>query len=205
MSKNKNHYEQKAKQKALMGTHAEADSKGRIYKGQDILIGTLGGIVTGIVIGRPSLYAGAAVTGAGYYFRHPMATMFGAGLMVSGGYQTISGMNGVEKTGVDGVKERLLNFKDTIKHQLYLDKIIGKKKEEKSEDDQATNGVGNVQYFKHPGSSNELDFSEADRLEQQIEQSGKQYAQMHGKPDDFSAAEHDDVNGLEGSLEERLM
>jgi hypothetical protein len=213
----KNHYVQKAKQKSLTGTSTahEAETKGDFkktaaYTGRDILFGAIGGSLAGAVLGRSSLLVGIAVTGAGHYFGSPTAAMFGVGMMASGGYQTVSSaMNGTEKDGVEGIKERFGNFKENLKRQLFLDKIIAKKKEkEKSYEEESTNGVGEVQYFKHPSSEEvkgkELDFTEANRIEQQIEQSGKQFAQMHGMSDDFSGTE-DDVNGLEGEVEDRIM
>jgi hypothetical protein len=208
----KNKYVQKARQKALMGTDAASAAetkhdfkKTAIYTGRDILFGAIGGSLAGAVVGRSSLLVGIAVTGAGHFFGSPSAAMFGVGMMASGGYQTISSaMNGVEKEGVEGIKERFGNFKENLKRQLFLDKIIpaSKSEKEKSGEDESTNGVGEVQYFKHPGSEEvnekkELDFSEANRLEQQIEQSGKQFAQMNGMSDDFSGTEHDDLNGHE--------
>ncbi len=210
----KNHYVQKARQKALAGTHTASSSvetkhdikKTLAYTGRDILFGAIGGSLAGAVMGRSSLLVGIAVTGAGHFLGSASAAMFGVGMMASGGYQAVSsGMNGVEKDGVEGIKERFGNFKDNLKRQLFLDKIISKKG--KGGDDDGTNGMGNVQYFKHDEDlqGKELDFSEANRLEQQIEQSGKQFAQMRGISDDFSGTEHDDVNGLEGDMQERLM
>ncbi len=217
----KNHYVQKARQKSLSGTSSahEVETKGDFkktaaYTGRDILFGAIGGSLAGAVIGRSSLLVGIAVTGAGHYFGNPTAAMFGVGMMASGGYQTVtSAMNGTEKEGVEGIKERFGNFKENLKRQLFLDKIVSKKKEkDKSEEEESTNGLSEVQYFKHPSSeevNGNLDFTEANRIEQQIEQSGKQFAQMHGMSDDFSGTEEDvsgtedDVNGLEG--EDRIM
>lgn len=224
--KKKNRYESKAKQKSLTGTSSshDASAKGDFTKtaahtGRDILFGAIGGSLAGAVIGRSSLLVGIAVTGAGHYFGSPSAAMFGVGMMASGGYQTVSGaMNGTEKEGIEGIKERFGNFKENLKRQLFLDKIVPKKKEnEKNEDDESTNGMGRVQYFKHP-SAKELDFSEANRIEQQIEESGKQFARMNGMSGDFSGTEddvngteddingtEDDVSGLEGEVEDRIL
>lgn len=220
----RNHYEQKAKQKTLSGTHTaqEVDTKGDFkktaaYTGRDILFGAIGGSLAGAIVGRSSLLVGIAVTGAGHYFGSPSAAMFGVGMMASGGYQTVSAaMNGTEKEGIEGIKERFGNFKENLKRQLFLDKIVPKKKEkEKGDDEESTNGVGEVQYFKHPSgeevNGKELDFSEANRIEKQIEESGKKFAQMNGMSDDFSGTEddvngtEDDINGLEGEIEDKIM
>lgn len=221
---NKNHYVQKAKQKALTGTSSTSSvetkhdfKKTAAYTGRDILFGAIGGSIAGAIVGRSSLLVGIAVTGAGHFFGSPSAAMFGVGMMASGGYQTVStAMNGTGKEGVEGIKERFGNFKENLKRQLFLDKIMPKKKKkEKTEEDESTNGIGEVQYFKHPANdedltgSKELDFSEANRIEQQIEQSGKQFAEKQGMSGDFSGTEddvnrtEDDVNGLEG--EDRIM
>lgn len=218
--KNKNQYFEKRKREALMGTASahEVETKGDFkktaaYTGRDILFGAIGGSLAGAVVGRSSLLVGIAVTGAGHYFGSPSAAMFGVGMMASGGYQTVSAaMNGTGKEGIEGIKERFGNFKENLKRQLFLDKIMTKKKEkENSGDDESTNGMGRVQYFKHP-SAKELDFTEANRIEQQIEESGKKFAQMNGMSDDFSGTEEDvngtedDVNGTDGlEGEDRIM
>jgi hypothetical protein len=215
MSKQKkNIYAQKAKQKTMMGlgsTAASVDAKGDIKKtmaftGRDILIGGLGGSLAGALAGRVSLVIGAVVSGAGHYFGSPATAMFGVGMMASGGYQTISGLNGVEKEGVEGVKERFSNFQNNLKRQLFLDKILPKKKAADTEKE-TTNGVGNVKYFQ---SANEevsgLDYSEANRIQEQINESARQFESQYKQ---FSGTE-DDMSGLEGTdgidgIEERLM
>lgn len=210
----KNHYVQKARQKSLAGTgssHA-VETKGDLkksaaYIGRDILFG-VGGSIAGAVVGRSSLLVGIAVTGAGHYLGSPSAAMFGVGMMASGGYQTVNAsMNGVEKEGMEGIKERFVNFKENLKRQLFLDKIMSKKGKEKSEDEESTNGVGDVQYFKHPSSeevNGGLNYTAINRIEQQIEESGKQFAEMNGMDGDFSRTEYD-VAGLEGEFEDKIM
>lgn len=215
----KNKYVQKARQKTLTGTGSSTTSvetkhnltKTTAYTGRDILFGAIGGSLAGAVLGRSSLLVGIAVTGVGHYFGSPSAAMFGVGMMASGGFQTVSSaMNGTEKEGVEGIKERFGNFKDNLKRQLFLDKIIPNKKSKEKSTDETTNGMGEVQYFKHPGSeevngNKELDFSEANRLEQQIEHSGKQFAEKQGMQANFSGSEHDDVNGLQGDVSDRIL
>ncbi|MBI3518064.1 MAG: hypothetical protein HY062_01735 [Bacteroidetes bacterium] len=222
-NKSKNKYVQQARQKTLMGTKDSAAvetkhdfKKTAAYTGRDILFGGIAGSLAGAVVGRSSLLVGIAITGAGHYFGSPSAAVFGVGMMASGGYQTVSAaMNGTEKEGIEGIKERFSNFKDNLKRQLFLDKIMKKKKakEKTEEEEEGTNGMGNVQYFKHPGGEDVsgLDFTEANRIEQQIEESGKKFAQMNGMDGDFSGTEddvngtEDDVNGLEGEIEDRIM
>ncbi len=206
MSKNKkNIYAQKAKKKTLMGlgsTGAGVETKGDIkntmaFTGRDILIGGLGGSLAGAVAGRSSLLIGAVVTGAGHYFGSPATAMFGVGMMASGGYQTISGMSGVEKDGFEGVKERFSNFQNNLKRQLFLDKIIKKKDGAETE---STNGVGNVKYFQSSSDDvNGLDYSEADRIQEQINESARQFESQVNGTDGF-----DGTDGVDG-IEDRLM
>lgn len=199
MSKNKkNIYEQKAKQKSLLGlgsTASAAETKGNIkntmaFTGRDILIGGLGGSLAGALAGRSSLLIGAVVTGAGHFFGSPGAAMFGVGMMASGGYQTVAGLNGVEKDGLEGVKERFKNFQSNLKRQLFLDKIKPKKKEAVT--DEGTNGMGSVQYFDHSEKVDGLDYTEANRLEEQIKDSARQFEARN------SVGEVDGTDGVEG-------
>jgi hypothetical protein len=201
MSKNKkNIYEQKAKQKSLLGlgsTSAAVETKGNIkntlaFTGRDILIGGLGGSLAGALAGRSSLLIGAVVTGAGHFFGSPGAAMFGVGMMASGGYQTISGMNGVEKDGLEGVKERFKNFQNNLKRQLFLDKIKPKKKEAATTEE-STNGMGSVQYFDHSEKVEGLDYTEANRIEEQIKESARQFEAKN------SVGEVDSTDGVEGT------
>jgi hypothetical protein len=206
MSKQKkNIYAQKAKQKNLTGlgsTSAQVETKGDIkntmaYTGRDILIGGLGGSLAGALAGRASLVIGAVITGTAHYFGSPATAMFGVGMMASGGYQTISGLSGTEKDGFEGVKERFSNFQNNLKRQLFLDKIMPKKKAATETEQEATNGVGNVKYFE-PSSEevSGLDYSEANRIEEQIKESARQFeSQVSGI---------DGTDGVDG-LEDRLM
>lgn len=209
-----NKYLQKAKKHALMVENSYMDStkksKGKIgkslaYVGRDIVVTAVGGALTGALIGRGALVAGALVSGIGYYMGSQTATMFGAGMMASGGTITLStAMNGVEKDGMEGVKERFNAFKENFKRQLFLDKLIPAKKK-KTDDDDGTNGVGEVQYFQHPsgnaelqGGTDGLDFTEANRIEEQLEHSARQFAGT----DEISGT--DDFNGVDGDLDDKV-
>jgi hypothetical protein len=227
MNKLKNKYALKAQKEELMGlgntaTASDSKSKSTIdYKktmantGRDILIGGIGGGLAGTIMGRFSFLTGIVVAGLGHAISSPATAGFGIGLMASGGFQGVKSVNGVEGTdGVDGIKERLTHYKDTIKKQFFIDKLPKSKKAKQNNEstDEATNGMGNVQYFKHPNSeeaemngANELDFSEANKLEQQIEASAKAYAQKQGMSGDFSGTESNEVDGLDGELSDRLI
>ncbi len=232
MNHSKNKYAKKAHQDELRGlgnttTNASTGSTAKAgidYKktmantGRDIIIGGIGGGLAGTIIGRFSFLTGIVVAGVGHALNSPATAGFGIGLMASGGFQGIKSVNGVDGAeGVEGIKERLSHYKETIKKQFFLDKLskstnakIANNTNEDNDEDK--NGVGNVQYFKHPNQeesemngANELDFSEANKLEQQIEASAKAYAQKQGMSGDFSGTENYEVSGLEDEMPDRLM
>lgn len=211
MSKQKkNIYAQKAKQKSLLGlgsVAAPATTKGDLkntmaYTGRDILIGGLGGALAGAVAGRTSLIIGAVVSGAGHFFGSPGTAMFGVGMMASGGYQTISGLSGVEKDGMEGVKERFKNFQSNLKRQLFLDKILPKKK---AASEEATNGMGSVEYFQHQnGEVSGLDYTEANRIEEQIRDSARAFEARQSVGEISGTDGVDGTDGIEG-IEDRIL
>ncbi len=221
--KSKNIYVQKARQKSLSGASETAHEvetkhdfkKTAAYTGRDILFGGIGGALAGALVGRSSLLIGIAVTGAGHFFGSPSAAMFGVGLMASGGYQAASGaMHGVEKEGMEGIKERFISFKDSLKHQLFLDKIIPSKKtaneKTETETEETTNGLDDVQYIKHPGNEEsdlngkELDLSEANKIISQINASAEAFATKKKESENVSGTETEYMNGSEEE-EERIM
>jgi hypothetical protein len=176
MAKRKNSYQKAALKKALSGT--EDGSVGVKMKdaatelGKDLVVGVIGGGVAGAVLGRLSFIVGAAVSGVGHYAKSRIASALGLGMMASGTYQTISGMNGKPAEGLEGVKERLLALKDDMKKRIFLDKVL-KTKEDKT-DENGTNGLGQVQYFVYPNaeeSMGELDMSALDKIHQSIQNS----------------------------------
>ena len=172
------------------------------YTGRDILLGGLGGSLAGALAGRTSLVIGAVVTGAGHFFGSPGTAMFGVGMMASGGYQTLSGMNGVEKEGMEGVKDRFKNFQSNLKRQLFLDKILPKKK---AAGDEATNGMGGVEYFNHQNDNvNGLDYTEANRIEEQIRESARQFEARQSMDEVAGTDGVDGTDGIDG-IEDRIL
>ena len=166
MSYKKKH---KRKQKqALNGaiTHKEMHEqfkKAAIETGKDILIGAIGGGITGYIIGKPSLLIGAGVTGYGHFANKPAMRTFGMGMMLGGGAEAANSLKGLS---ADDIKDRMLKFKDNFFSKLYLDKVF--KKEEKPAQqklpaDNGTSGFGDV------------DLSELDKFEQQVLQKGADY------------------------------
>lgn len=173
MGKSKNRYVKKAHQhEVLNGANplAKGDfKKTAIETGRDVLIGAIGGGLAGAVVGRSSFIVGIAVTGVGHYMGSNGAAAFGVGMMASGGYQAVAAMNGTERDGFEGVKDRLMAFKDEFKHKLFLDKIIKSKEE-------GTNGMGEVQYITYPnGKELEGAMDDLDRIERQVAESAKNF------------------------------
>ena len=186
MAKNKNSYQKAALKKSLNG--AGDGSTGEKVKdaatelGKDIVVGVIRGGVAGAALGRLSFLVGAAVSGVGHFAKSRIASALGLGMMASGTYQAVSGMNGKPAEGLDGVKERLLALKDDMKKRVFLDKVL-KAKEPKTEEN-ATNGLGQVQYFVYPNteeSMGELDMSVLDDIHKAIQNNATK-----------------DVNGLNG-------
>ncbi|MBI3519179.1 MAG: hypothetical protein HY062_07455 [Bacteroidetes bacterium] len=189
MSKKKSKKSSYKKHSQVLSLTSELDTKGNAKNSaietlKDLTIGVVGGGLAGAAIGKPSLLVGLGASLIGHYAGVPMATSFGLGMMASGGYQIGSGaVNGL--SGMNGVKERVKSFSENFKQRLYLDKIIKPKKQE----EESTNGMGNVQYFKYPQSENkELDMGSLDNIEQEITRLGEQYErkQMSGTYDDMA-------------------
>ena len=178
MSKKKNRYSQKAKKKHfLSGMNEELPTKGNakntlLETGKDILIGVLGGGLIGAVIGKPSLAVGIITTGAGHYTDNKLIQLLGIGMMAANGFQRAGSVSGLE--GLEGVKERLQAYKESLSEKFYLDKILKKKG--------ATNGIGELQYFSYPGSSVNGDLAALDDIENQLAESAMQF-QMNGNED----------------------
>jgi hypothetical protein len=195
MSKKKNKKSSKKNQSKVMTLTQPLETKGNgkntaIETLKDIAVGVIGGGLAGAAIGKPSLLTGIGTSLIGHYVGVPLMTSFGFGMMASGTYQMATGsVNGV--SGLEGVKERVQLFKESLKQRLYLDKIIKPKKKE----DEGANGMGSVQYFKYPNTENkELDMGSLDNIEREIARLGEQYErkQMTGM--------NDDMNGIEDKL-----
>lgn len=183
MAKKKNTYSKNARKKsALAGITQTLETKGdlkntAIETAKDLIVGVFGGGIVGAALGRTSLLVGTAINGIGHYTKSRIASVFGIGMMASNGFQKPADqVTGTEKQGIlDGVKERLLAYKDSFLTKLYVDKIM-KKKQQPSDD--GASGVGEVKYFVYPGNKNkEIDLSELERIENQVAESAKQFAE----------------------------
>ncbi len=177
MSNQKNEYKQKARKKGfLSGLNAELPTKGNVKNtmletGKDLLVAVLGGGLIGSAIGRPSLAIGIVATGTGHYTQSRMLTLLGIGMMAANGFQKGKGVNGLE--GLDGVKERLVAYKENFSEKLYLDKIL------KQKSAAATNGFGQLQYFNYDQEMNG-GLNALNMIEDQLIESGMQFQQMNG-------------------------
>ena len=177
MPNQKNQYKQKARKKGfLTGMNEELPTKGNVKNtmletGKDLLVAVLGGGLIGSAIGRPSLAIGIVATGTGHYTQSRMLTLLGIGMMAANGFQKGKSVNGLE--GLDGVKERLMAYKENFSEKLYLDKIL------KQKSAAATNGIGGLQYFNYDQEMNG-GLNALNSIEDQLIESGMQFQQMNG-------------------------
>lgn len=167
--KRKNQYAKRAKRKNFMenfgsGLDTKGDMKNSALEtGKDILVGVLGGGLIGAAIGKPSLIVGIVTTGVGHYSGNKLTQLLGIGLMAANGFQKNTTVSGVE--GLDGVKERVQAFKESLSDKFYLDKI--KKKVASG----TTSGFGELQYFSYPNN----DLAALDAIEDQLTDSAMQF------------------------------
>jgi len=147
MANNQNSYVRGANKKAMLAKlSSRMDTKGDwkhsgYELGKDLLFGVIGGGVLAAVIGKPAFLAGVGVTYVGHYAGNPLVSTVGLSMMASGVGSATAAVNGLD--GLDGVKERVQAFKESILERTYLDKVIPKKAA-------TVNGtVGELQYFNY--------------------------------------------------------
>lgn len=120
----------------------------------DLLIGGLAGGLGAAWIGRPSLYAGLGISALGHYIDNKLIKILGVGMIAYGGSTLInSPVNGPDES-LEGAKERLMAFKQSLIHRLFIDKFF---KPTASTNNNtattppavtaATSGFGEIQYF----------------------------------------------------------
>ncbi|QHS60825.1 hypothetical protein [Chitinophaga agri] len=178
----KNRYQKAAtKQATLAKLSSRLDTKGDIKHsametGKDLLIGVLGGGLVAALIGKPAFLVGLGVTGIGHFAGNTLASTFGLGMM-AGGNIVGGSISGVD--GLDGAKERVQAFKDSMLQRTYLDKFVKK---------DAVNGtVGALQYFDYSQMSGASDNPELygmgalDEIEQSLADVG--LARLQGAED----------------------
>ncbi|MBO9565550.1 MAG: hypothetical protein J7621_22425 [Niastella sp.] len=194
MAGKNNSYEKKAQRASFAAMANGLDTKGNIKNtlietGKDLLIGVIGGGLVGSAIGKPSLGIGILATGVGHYIDSRLLTLAGIGMMAANGFQTKT-VSGTDE-GMEGIKDRVMAFKDSFSQKLYLDKILKKK------DAASTAGFGNLQYFNY---ANEVaGLAALNNVEDQIENSAMARLQMNGG--NMGAAD-DGLPAMEGTLAE---
>jgi len=95
----------------------------------------------------------------------------GAGAASNTTYRT----DGKAKSFSERAKDALGEMKSDFMHRLYLDNFTSKKEEEK-ENTQTVNGVGEVEYFLAGSAlTQEQDFSELDKIEEQLREEAQRY------------------------------
>lgn len=176
MSKRRNNRYQSAASKKAIINHLSSrlDTKGdlkhsALETGKDLLIGVLGGGLVAALIGKPAFIIGLGVTGAGHFAGNTLASTFGLGMMAGG--NIVSGsVSGID--GLDGAKERVNAFKESMLQRTYMDKIIKKT-------ETVSGTIGELQYFDYgqmTGASDnpELygDMGALNEIEQRIEDAG---------------------------------
>ena len=188
--KRKTQYAKKAKRQSFMQSFgSDIKTKGSVKNtaiatGKDILICVLGGGLIGAAIGRPSLAVGMAATGLGHYSGNKLTQLLGIGMMAANGFQRNTTVSGLE--GLDGVKERVQAFKESMSERLYLDKL------KRGSSAGTTSGFGDLQYFSYPNN----DLAALDAIEDQLSDSAMQFQGQ------LPQAEYDmgDIGDLDGHL-----
>ena len=188
--KRKTKYAKKAKRQTFMQSFgSDLKTKGSVKNtaiatGKDILICVLGGGLIGAAIGRPSLAVGMAATGLGHYSGNKLTQLLGIGMMAANGFQRNTTVSGIE--GLDGVKERVQAFKESMSERLYLDKL------KRGASAGTTSGFGDLQYFSYPNN----DLAALDAIEDQLSDSAMQFQGQ------LPQAEYDmgDIGDLDGHL-----
>ena len=201
----KTNYERQASKKSLLGSiTSDLETKGdakntAIETAKDLIVGVVAGGLVGAAIGKASMLVGVAVTGIGHYTKSRIASIFGIGMMASSGFQNTATktVSGTPADELDGVKERVVSFTDTLKQKLFLDKVIKSKSADQG--NEGTQGMGEVQYFVYPGSKElegksmgEMDMKALDVIEQKIADSAEKFSaerQIAGPDDEFGELE----------------
>jgi hypothetical protein len=196
MAEKKNSYEKKAERADFAAMAEGLSAKGNVKNtlietGKDLVIGVIGGGILGSVIGKPSLIAGVGVTGFGHFMGNRLVSLIGIGMMAANGFQTKT-VSGIEEEGMQGIKDRVMAFKDSFSEKFYLDKILKKKV------DTTTAGFGELQYFNY---ANEVaGLAELNSVEEQIENSAMSRLQMNGANMGNMNAPDTGIPGMDGAL-----
>ncbi len=176
--------------------------KGAGFTVLDFVVGAFVGGAIGSALGKWSILAGVATNYIGHRYEIHAVSSMGVGMMACGYANPKGTVNGVEGTaddmyGLEGAKDRAIAYGKNFAQKLWLDKVIPALKEDAT----PVSGLGEVQYFVYPNEApvGQLDMSALERLESQLKQSAQQYAAKQPAVTGF-----EDVEGLEGALEQRI-
>ncbi|GGA89995.1 hypothetical protein [Puia dinghuensis] len=153
-----------------------------VETGKDLLVGVVGGGLAGAAIGKSSLLVGILVTGAGHFTNNRIVQLLGVGMMASNGFQSSSQGTTSGLDGFDGIKDRLLAYKDSFSQKFYLDKFLKKKPAALP---QGTAGIGDVQYFTYPDALSG-DLAALSEIENQLAESALEFQGPAGELPEIS-------------------
>lgn len=181
MANKKNSYAQKAKKNQLIKIlKGEMDSKGNVVASgilslKDLVLVVIGGGVIAAVSGKVAIPIGFLITGAGHYTNNKLIQLLGVGTMAANSFPKAGTVQGLD--GLEGVKERLSAYRESLKEKFFIDKILKKGAT-------PTNGIGDVQYFAYPDNLNS-DLAALDDIEEQLAQSAMQFQGTMAEGNDF--------------------
>lgn len=136
------------------------------------------------------------------------------GLMASGGYDKRFGLSGTEEFGgMEGLKERFGAYTDNLKRQFFIDKLPFGKNAKQTNAANSGSETENVSGIA-PGAENRngyllgtggLDYTEANKLEAQLEAAARVYAQQNGMSGAFEGLDGEEIEGLDGEAPDHLI
>lgn len=171
MAKKRKRY--KPKSKGLLGAISLTPDKPLSNKELGLLVAAItGGTIVGISIPKPLYAIGVPVAILGVMKKNMYLTSAGIAMTLTGGVKTNTeaGIGDIE--GLEGIKERLLAYFKNFGEGLPLPKQT--QESSASNENMGDLGEEEVQYFTNPynnqlASPEPLDFSQLDRIEQQID------------------------------------
>ncbi len=140
-----------------------------------LILSTLGGGLIGAMIGKPSFIAGLGTAGLGQFTGNRILTLLGMGMMSANSFAKSNGVSGLE--GLDGVKERVMAFKEDLMDKTYVNKLL--KKAGGASSSAAARTVGELQYFNYASEMNGHSAALAS-IENQLLESGMNFHNASG-------------------------
>ncbi len=206
-----NKFAKNAKKQELMHSVIHGlDTKGSIKNSgletlRDVLVGVVGGGLIGAAIGKPSLFIGFGVTGAGHYIGNRSLSLLGIGMMAANGFQQSKSVQGLEGMDMQSIKDRMNAYKENFMEKTYLDRFMhkgaateesnGKKAAKQELPAKGTaSGFGELQFFNYPNDVSGNEFDALEQIHNRIQQSGMAHMEQNGIPGE----ETDGTDGTEG-------